>query len=141
MLINDSQDRHKELQSLLREELNFNPRAREDLDAIVTFAQGSKIGALKPALRYHFASHLPVYTTSQTLRTLPTRQYSKINGFHVTEMPWKLKTDALANSINQGFGQLGSSQNSLQALGVDALRLSLQLQILRNNPEQLVSGS
>jgi hypothetical protein len=69
MGVSDSQQRREQMAKLLDEELEFLPRERKDLEAIVAFIDGLQSKALVPALRFHFADELPVFATSQTARS------------------------------------------------------------------------
>ena len=73
MHVAGSQSRRDELARLLGEELEFLPRAREDVDAVVALIDNTEANALVPALRFHFASDLPVYASSQTTRAVRVR--------------------------------------------------------------------
>ena len=82
MEVSASTSRKERIASLLGEPLEFLPRARQDLDAVLALTTGFESAALTPALQFHFAEHLPVYATSQSLRDATEPQ-----GFTVTELP------------------------------------------------------
>ena len=125
-----STQRHRELQDILGEEVEFLPRARGDLDAVVAFTSNIESLALVPALRFHFADHLPVFATSQALRgnTALREGNRNLSGFTVTEMP--LLYDPRYQEIATAFKARETSLAGLYALGVDAYRLAGWLPIL-----------
>jgi outer membrane PBP1 activator LpoA protein len=119
-----SEERHAELEKLLGAPLTFVPRARGDVDAIVAMVTPLEASALIPALKFHSADRVPVYTTSQTIRGVPADRLSELAGFHVTELPWLSMNDGSYRSLEQAFSLDGSPFVSLYALGVDAFRLA-----------------
>jgi uncharacterized protein len=123
MHVGASQQRRADLQELLRQDLEFVPRAREDVDAIVAFVSPVEVSALVPALRFHFAQNVPVYATSQTIRGVQRQRLNTLNGFHVSELPWFVVDTASYQTISDAFELDGNVFASLYALGVDAFRL------------------
>jgi len=87
LLVDASSARHRRLERVIGEDLEFVPRARQDVDAIVAFLDGPEARALRPALRFHFSSSVPVYTSSQALRRISTRDLRDLRGFNVSEIP------------------------------------------------------
>ena len=132
--ITASRRRHEELSQLLEARLEFTPRRRDDVDAIVALVDARQLLSLKPALDFHFASDLPLY--------LPLRDgadLGRIDGALVCGIPWRLhpsplKTEAAAFSSSRG------ASASLFALGVDGYRVANQLPRLTMHGES-IAGS
>ncbi len=127
MHVAGSQDRRDELARLLGEELEFLPRAREDVDAVIALIDNTEANALVPALRFHFASHLPVYASSQTTRRARPGSLSELGGFHVSELPYFLAGDPVFSDLAQPFDLANNPFASLIALGSDAFRVAERL--------------
>ena len=140
LLVDASSARHRRLERLLGEELEFVPRARQDIDAIVAFLDGPEARALRPALRFHFSSKVPVYTSSQALRRIAQRDLRDLRGFNVSEIPWKLYPSAIKESVETSFGVTQGGLVPLYALGVDAYRLADRLDLLLRTPHQRLLG-
>ena len=68
MKVSESVEREKRLSSIIGAPLEFVPRSRKDLDSAVVFCSNLELSAIIPALKFHFADQLPVYTTSQSKR-------------------------------------------------------------------------
>ena len=68
MKVSESAQREKRLSSIIKAPLEFVPRSRKDLDSAVVFSSNLELSAIMPALKFHFADQLPVYTTSQSKR-------------------------------------------------------------------------
>jgi outer membrane PBP1 activator LpoA protein len=119
-----SADRHDELEQLLGTDLEFLPRARGDVDAILALVTQLEASALVPALKFHFADQVPVYATSQTVRGASPERLRELAGFHVAELPWFALDTPSFRSLDDAFDLQGSPFAALYALGVDAFRLA-----------------
>lgn len=127
MHVAGSQSRRDELARLLGEELEFLPRAREDVDAVIALIDNTEANALVPALRFHFADHLPIYASSQTTRRARAGSLRELRGFHVSELPWFLAGDPVFAELADPFDLDNNPFASLVALGSDAYRLTERL--------------
>jgi uncharacterized protein len=130
MRVAESRQRHSDLQSLLGEPIEFSPRARGDVDAIVALVTALEAAALVPALRFHFADGIPVFATSQTVRGLASNRLGGLNRFHVSELPWFVNDDPAYPDLDDAFDLDGNGFVSLYALGVDAFRLADRVSLL-----------
>ncbi len=140
LLVDASSARHRRFERVIGADLEFVPRARQDVDAIVAFLDGPEARALRPALRFHFSSSVPVYTSSQALRRVSTRDLRDLRGFNVSEIPWKLYPSPIKESVEASFGVTQGGLVPLYALGVDAYRLADRLDLLINTPHQRLLG-
>ena len=141
LLVAESQSRHARLQQQLGVKLEFEPRARRDVDAIVAFLDSSEARALRPALRFHYSSHLPVYTTSQALRRVSQRDLRDLRGFNISDIPWKLYPSPVRDELAKARdGVTAGALAPLYALGVDAYRLADRMDILLQAPNQRLLG-
>jgi len=141
MNVKESRERKDALAKLLGEDLEFLPRARQDFDAVVALVDNVEANALVPALRFHFADHLPVYACSQVVRGARRSQLVELNGFQVSELPWYVSGDKLYQAMLGPFKLVGDRFSSLDALGADALRIALLLGSLPRNDTTVVQGS
>ncbi len=120
MKVSESVEREKRLTSIIDSPLEFIPRSRKDLDSAVVFSSNLELSAIMPALKFHFADQLPVYTTSQSRRGLyeTTRVRS-------TELPLNLPETQLDSN---GFGSWSSLSNNNEidffALGQSAFEIA-----------------
>jgi outer membrane PBP1 activator LpoA protein len=128
MHVESSQKRRDELARLLGTELEFLPRAREDVDAVVALIDNTEANALVPALRFHFADHLPVYASSQITRRVRDGQLNELSGFRVSELPYFLSGDPVFDVLAEPFDLAENPFASLMALGSDAFRIAERLQ-------------
>jgi len=118
-----SQSRHSELVALLGTPIEFTPRARKDVQALVALVDAGEIDALVPALRFHYANTIPTYVTSQTLQGAGATALRNLEGFRIAELPWRLPGDPVYASLGSAFMLDGNPFGSMYALGADAYRL------------------
>lgn len=141
MHVADSRTRKDELAKLLGVELEFLPRAREDVDAVVALVDNNEANALVPALRFHFANHLPVYASSQVARRARPGQLKELDGFHVSELPYFLTGDPVHAAMAAPFNLDDNPFAPLIALGSDAFRLTERRQLADETGELILVGS
>lgn len=134
MGVGDSDKRHKEIEKLIGQELEFLPRERKDLDAVVALTSGLEAKSLVPALKFHFADELPVFATSQTART---QNLDELSGFFLTAIPLLASPDDLGKSATTAFELNDEPLIELYALGLDAYRLATWTHWLNENQDQL----
>jgi outer membrane PBP1 activator LpoA protein len=141
MFVNDSESRRRELSDMLREDLQFLPRARSDIDAVVALITNIEANALVPALRFHFAQDLPVYTSSQSVRGASPGALRELDGFLVSELPWSVLENSIYSEMNEAFSLTADPLSPLYALGVDAFRLCDRLPMFTNGTVVQLLGS
>ena len=141
MHVAGSQARRDQLAATLGIDLEFLPRARGDVDAVVALIDNAEANALVPALRFHFAEHLPVYASSQVARRTRADQLTPLDGFQVSELPWFLNGDAVYGAMREAFSLDNNPFASLVALGTDAYRISERLSLTENRMDLVMVGS
>jgi hypothetical protein len=141
MDVGDSNERHEALDELFSEDLEFLPRARQDIGAVVALVDNVEANALVPALQFHFADHLPVFACSQVVRGARKDQLAELDGFRVSELPWLLDDDPLFQAMDSSFGLTGNRFASLSALGIDALHVALMFNLLQRDNTSVMLGT
>lgn len=141
MFVDTSQLRSQRIYRLINSHIEFTPRARTDLDAVVAIMDNTQANALVPALKFHFASKLPVYASSQTVRGAKRAKIAPLAGFQVSELPWLMLTEPLQQTVQDSFNLRGSSLSSLYALGADAYRVADRLPILQVSTDLGMRGN
>lgn len=128
-----SETRAQQLNRLLKDNLGFQARRRDDVDMVFIGASPQEARQIKPALAYQYAGSLPVYATSSTYSgTTNTTLDQDLNDIRVPVMPWLAPNtenplqQQIENLWPQSKGQLGT----LYALGADACQLYPRLQQL-----------
>jgi uncharacterized protein len=138
LLINESRARHQQLQRHLGRSLEFEPRRRQDADLLFLAARAGEAVLIRPQLRFHFASELPIYATSSIYD--PGRaDNSDLDGVLFADMPWRV--GARDVELMQRFDAFGAHalerSGRLFAFGLDAYRL---VPLLHNRSGALGAG-
>ncbi len=127
MQVAASEQRKDEIANILGQPLEFLARGRQDMDAVIAFTTQVEARALIPALKFHFASNLPVYATSQAARG---DELAQLNGFNLTEMPLFASPSQAQIDLQRAFSLDANAQAEFYALGFDAYRLATWLPLL-----------
>ena len=133
--LNQSEQRRRNVQSIIKQNIEFEPRRRQDADFIFIAASPQQARQLRPQLSYHFASDLPVYATSHVFTGNENISADQdINGVTYCDIPWLLSDDPSFELLRDSLDlQLTSSQSKLPrfaALGIDAYQIIPHLQRL-----------
>lgn len=131
--IDASEKRHQAISRLIGQQPEFEPRRRQDADFVFLVATASQARLLRPLLRFHRASRLPAYTTSQVHdegagnSTLDL----DLDGLRFCDMPWVLPTaqpDTQRADIRRLWPDREQRYTRLYAMGIDTLQLAPYLQ-------------
>ena len=143
LLINQSHERVKALKEDLAGSGNlvkFEPRRRQDVDAIVLFSLPTDGRQIVPALAFHYAADLPVYA-SHHIYQVPTdtsrdRDLEKVI---FTESPWLIEQPKIQQKVSQQWPDR-ERYTRLFAIGVDAYRLFPRLEQLQAFADSRIHG-
>jgi hypothetical protein len=141
--INDSDTRKNRIGDLIREELAFTQRRRQDIDMIFLVSDPGPARQIKPTLAYLYAGDIPVYATQDIYSGLPRPQVDyDLNGIIFGDSPWVLNfNDELKEKATTLFPQNNSLTLRLQAFGIDAFRLYPRLKQLETVPDSQIYGA
>ena len=138
LLIEASKQRHQRVQRMVGDEVEFTPRRRTDIDAVIALIDGSQLASLKPALAFHFASDLPVYAPSQTARDV--RDQGDLELIRICDMPWRLFPPEIKARMREAFPNNRGTADALFAFGLDAYRLVSQMSRLTASTDSRIMG-
>jgi uncharacterized protein len=140
--VNESKQRARAVRNTVVESLEFTPRRRQDIDAIVMVAKPSTARQLKPLFSFHYAGKIPIYSTSHIYSGTPSPQKdADLNGVQFTETPWVLShTNAIKHQVHQLFPKQSRRYDRLFALGSDTYTLAPRLILLEQIKGSQVSG-
>lgn len=122
--------------------VEFEPRPRQDAEAIVMVAAPTIARQFKPLFAFYFAGNLPVYAPSITYEGVPNPSRDRdLNDVIFTDIPWVLAEDNPLRSDAEQYlsgtkGQLGR----LFAMGADAWQLSKRLPLLQQVKDAAING-
>ncbi|MDO3388402.1 penicillin-binding protein activator [Gilvimarinus sp. SDUM040013] len=141
MRINNSEERHKQLRTIIYTNMEFEPRRRKDIDVIFLIATPKDARQIKPTLAFHYAGNIPVFATSQiyTGETDPKGDRD-LNGIRFSTLPWLFDQGAEARDIDT-YADAPQAYNRLHALGADAFHLYPRLPQLKRLPQTRLNGA
>jgi len=137
--VDASTTRMQTLAAAIEQPVEFIPRRRRDIDAVVALVDAEQGGAVKPALAYHFASDIPVYATSQVTSAPGSNRLGELNLMRVCQLPWSVYPDQVKVEFAAAFAR--QSPGPLHALGVDAYRLADRLALFAADPQARLLGA
>lgn len=139
LLIGQSHQRLKRLESLLGMPLAFVPRRRADIQFIFAPAGARIERMLEPQLRFYYANGVPTYSTSDAFEPNPIANQD-LDGLRFLDMPWMLG-DPLADAVHSVAARAwpagGPDQGRLFAFGFDAYHLAVALFVRHVPPSSL----
>ncbi|NOX27678.1 MAG: ABC transporter substrate-binding protein [Gammaproteobacteria bacterium] len=124
--LNLSQTRKRSLQQQMGLELHFEPRRRHDADFVFLAAFPRQGRLLKPQLKFHRASNLPVYASSHIFTgTIDAEADRDINDVIFCDTLWTIDpaSSALRQQVTSLWPQNSQYQIRLYALGADTFQL------------------
>lgn len=131
--------RKNKIQRITNLSLEFEPRRRNDIDAIFMLAKPQIASQLNPLFAYHYARNLPIYSNSQIHQA--NQQQNDLDDIYFVEMPWMLSnTIDIKNTINSALPTAKNEHSRFYALGADAFTLAPKLQLLKEVKNSQVQG-
>ena len=142
--IDKSKQRAKNLRNI-GIKVNYTPRRRQDVDFIFIASKPAMARQIKPLLNFHYAGKLPVYATSSIYSGNNTKRLNQdLNGIMFCDVPWILdktiKSKKIHKDIMKKWPKEYKKSPRLFALGIDAYKISRQLDQLVNFQEMGISG-
>ncbi len=121
-----SNQRERRLQANLGTPLEFEPRRRQDVDAIFIAADAQAGRLLAPQLKFNFAGSIPTYATSDIFNPSSTTRDNDLNGVIFTDAPMLLTPSDRGASLRRELATYWPQRTGLvrfYAMGYDAFQL------------------
>ncbi len=143
--VDQSMARGAALKRMLRVDLKYEPRRRQDIDFIFLAAFPRQALQLRPQFKFHHASKVPVYATSHIFTGKQDAVRDRdIDGVLFGDMPWLLDANraqpALHRALNIALPNAPAAFQRLHAFGIDAYRLALEVRRLKARPGETLFG-
>ncbi|WP_297795495.1 penicillin-binding protein activator [uncultured Marinobacter sp.] len=122
--------------------VEFEPRRRQDADAVVMVAEPTIARQFKPLFAFYFGGDLPVYSPSMVYEgnNNPSRDRD-LNNVIFTDIPWVLDDqNEFRNTATQALPDMQGQLGRLFAMGADAWELSKRLPLLRQVEGASIEG-
>lgn len=126
--LDQSQQRKRDLVRQLGQGVEFEPRRRQDADFVFLLARPAQARQIRPQLRFHRASDLPVYATSHAYSGHPdAKRDADLDGIRFCDMPWILSPEEQQAHLHAALKEIWPDAMRryprLFALGIDAYQL------------------
>lgn len=140
--INVSRERAIELERTMGLNVEFEPRRRQDAEAIVMVAEPMIARQFKPLFSFYYANEVPVFSPSIIYNGRPTPARDRdLNGVYFTDLPWILDRDTpFRQQAYEAFENLDGPLGRLFAMGADAWALSMNLPLMQQVADHRVAG-
>lgn len=141
--ISQSETRDSILRSVLKLNTKFEPRRREDVEAIFLVANPQQARNFRAQLKYYNSGDVSIYATSQAYTGIVNTKLDRdSDGIVFTDMPWVLQGQANSNfaKVAQHWPRDLQKFPRLYALGLDAYRIIPYLARLHGNPYERFPG-
>lgn len=137
-----SRERAIQVERTIGMDVEFEPRRRQDADAIVMVAEPTVARQFKPLFAFYFGGDLPVYSPSIIYEGTPAPSRDRdLNGVIFTDIPWVLGDDnELRTRATENLSGTRGQPGRLFAMGADAWHLSKRLPLLRQVESASISG-
>ncbi|HFQ91679.1 MAG TPA: penicillin-binding protein activator [Chromatiales bacterium] len=134
--LDESHQRRKRLEQVLGQSLKFEPRRRQDAGFVFLGAFPRQARLLRPQLKFHYASRLPVYATSHIYTGHEDRNADRdMDGVIFTDIPWVLHDRNVPQPLKQQVMALWPKSvrqfTRFYALGIDAYNIIPSLNTMR----------
>jgi outer membrane PBP1 activator LpoA protein len=123
--ISQSEARKDQIEKIIGQKVQFESRARQDIDFIFLAADAKHGRLIKPQLNFYHAARIPVYSTSDIFTgTGDAMRDTDLDGVLFGDMPWMLvgngKIQELRQTLQHDWPYAHSDLDRLFALGVDS---------------------
>jgi outer membrane PBP1 activator LpoA protein len=141
-----STQRHRAIERLFGENLEFQPRRRQDASAVFLLAFPRQARLIQPQLRFHGAGDLPQYSTSHVFTGIQNSALDQDMGnIQFCDIPWLLDEKGTwagqRNQLRKLWPDRSKRYTRLFALGIDAYRILPWLEVLENPGPGSFSGA
>ncbi len=143
-LLNVTTSYHRKsiLQQVIKEQVRFEARRRQDVDMIFIAANPRQARLIKPQLKFHRARDLPVYATSHISASNSSPDDDRdLNEILFVDIPWMLDSRSSPDhkQVSRLWPDASQRFSRLFALGIDAYRMIPSLRRLMINPTESIA--
>ncbi|MAD91998.1 MAG: hypothetical protein CMQ54_04630 [Gammaproteobacteria bacterium] len=143
MGLSNSLNRYQRLRENIGNNLQFNPRRRQDAEIIFLAAAAGPGRLLKSQLKFHYSGDIPVYSTS-SIYSLDGRSNADLNGIMFADIPWLIDPQPWVRYLPEIYSKNWPEEkrlSRLHAMGYDAYNLVTALFANQNNGMNELNGA
>ena len=137
-----SRDRAIDVERTIGRNVEFEPRRRQDAEAIVMVAAPTLARQFKPLFAFYYGGDLPVYSPSIIYEGTPEPSRDRdLNRVNFTDIPWVLAPESgLREQASEHFNNTRGQLGRLFAMGADAWQIAKRLPLLQRIDDASISG-
>jgi outer membrane PBP1 activator LpoA protein len=141
--LQQSQQRIAQMSTILGTELETQARSRRDIDSVYIVADSSDLTLIKPFIEVAInPDTTPPKLFSSSRSNSSSKQYEDLTGVIFSDIPLLIQPDQDLKAQMDNLWPSGSkAQRRLQALGMDAYLLMLDLPQMKVVPETRIDGN
>ena len=128
-----SVEREKIISRLITQPVEFLPRSRQDIDAVLALISPLEASSLESILKFYFLEDLPVFSSSLSASVVQEKQHFLKRG---VEFPFNTKNEKLKSQ----FGLTSKLDHEIFALGLDAYSLARLIPFIKRAPSFIMHG-
>ncbi|VAW99214.1 LppC putative lipoprotein [hydrothermal vent metagenome] len=143
--IDESRERYRAIRKLVKQNIKYTPRRRQDVDYIFLGAYPRQARQIRPQLKFFHAAKVPIYATSHIFTgNLNPEMDRDMDGIIFGDMPWVLSENSSNNSIRSEIDEYitnsGKQLQRLYALGIDAFNIIAAINPLKTYSYERYDG-
>jgi len=140
--ITTSRNRAIQVERTIGQNVEFEPRRRQDAQGIVMVAAPTVARQFKPLFAFYYGGDLPVYSPSIIYQGTPDASRDRdLNGVIFTDIPWVLEPSLpLREQAREQFSNTDGQLGRLFAMGADAWQIAKRLPLLRQIDGATITG-
>lgn len=127
--LQDSQQNIAQMEELMNMKLQSQPRSRRDIDSVYIVANSADLTLIKPFIEVAINPDTqPPRLFSNSTSNGNGNQYEDLSGVTYSDIPLLIQPDtSIANQMERLWPKDSNGERRLQALGMDAYRLMMEL--------------
>ena len=139
--IEDSINRKKNLENILKIKLQYKPFISDDLNMIFSVGTSKDMRIIKPQFNFNYAEDIPFYSTSHIFSGVYDKEKNQdLNNIKFCDIPWlynskNLKTKTILRRSSDKKDLL-----RFVAIGMDAVKIIYNIHNLENNKKRFLLG-
>lgn len=138
--IDQSQQRAININAVLGQAVESEPRRRRDIDFIFMPVNPDQGRQLRPLLNFQFAQDVPVFSISSLVSTSDNGRNRDLSGIQLVETPWLLRDFPEQSELRSLNPDRYQENARLYAMGLDTFNLLPRLGQLQNDPNATYAG-
>lgn len=139
--IEDSIDRKKYLENILKIKLQYKPFISDDLDMIFSVGTSKDMRVIKPQFNFNYAEDIPFYSTSHIYNGVYNKEKNQdLNNIKFCDIPWLYndKNSMIKTRLKENLDKKDLFR--FVAIGMDSIKIIYNINQLKNHKNKFLLG-